>query len=594
MPPMPFRLMILVMLLVAAAAALAQAPFSGAGSFATGVNGESHGWVITPATGVHEAAVLHLPPRLDRAAEAMEASNDGMVRQAAMLPKVPVAVAAWDRRLIMVFAPERVRDGARQRHVLMTGITRGPAGQWVSEVEGRRLPALPALPGDGALLAIAGTQRGPAALLDMAEPGGERQLQLLKLTGQAWRDVLLPPGIAEQVQQAGRRGSKVGLVAHPQGIAISVVIDPQIAESGVWLGHWSEEGQSDIDWRWQPLRFATADGRRAPQPSSPLFYIAGQFSYVAAMPGGMGVEVWTLLPGSADGSGTEESVSSAWRLAELPDVTAEWAVAPLAGAGRIAVVWAERLPGRSARGRTQTDQARDGTDPEADTAANDRAGQDIRRHIAEVSVYTGAILYQGPVAIRGPVSPQEMRLLAIMMVALMAVIVIFILRPEPKGPPLSLPPGYALAEPGRRIAASAIDLLAAAFITAQLVDVGLWELLTLRGILMPGGVGLAALLMVAGIGFVLTTLSEWLAGRSLGKFITGCEVVRPIIDRTAEGQIVPSVHPPGPWRVAVRNLVKWTLPPVAMAGLGTPERRHRGDLAAGTVVVIRIEEPEPA
>jgi hypothetical protein len=192
------------------------------------------------------------------------------------------------------------------------------------------------------------------------------------------------------------------------------------------------------------------------------------------------------------------------------------------------------------------------------------------------------------------VSTEELRILALMLVGLMVVVVVFVLRPEPKGPPLTLPPGYALAEPGRRLAASAMDLLFAAFIAAQITGVGLWELITLRGIINPGGPGISALLILMLVGYISTTLGEWLAGRSIGKVIAGCEVVHPVIDRTAEGQIVPSVQPAGLWRIAVRNLVKWTVPPVAMAGLGTSERRHRGDLAANTVVVIRIDQPEPA
>jgi hypothetical protein len=189
---------------------------------------------------------------------------------------------------------------------------------------------------------------------------------------------------------------------------------------------------------------------------------------------------------------------------------------------------------------------------------------------------------------------QELRLLALVLAALIAVIVIFVLRPEAKSPPLILPRGYALAEPGRRIAASVADLVAAMFITGQLTSVSLWELVTLRGIFMVGGPGLTPLLILLLVGYLMTTLGEALAGRSLGKFLLGCEVVRPIVQRTSEGEVVPSVQPPGLWRASVRNIVKWTLPPVAMAGLGTLERRHRGDLAAGTVVVIRIEEAEAA
>jgi hypothetical protein len=44
------------------------------------------------------------------------------------------------------------------------------------------------------------------------------------------------------------------------------------------------------------------------------------------------------------------------------------------------------------------------------------------------------------------------------------------------------------------------------------------------------------------------------------------------------------------WRAAVRNLVRWALPPLALSGLSGMDHRHRGDTAAGTVVVVRQEK----
>jgi hypothetical protein len=61
-----------------------------------------------------------------------------------------------------------------------------------------------------------------------------------------------------------------------------------------------------------------------------------------------------------------------------------------------------------------------------------------------------------------------------------------------------------------------------------------------------------------------------------------------------DGVLEPVLVKPSLWRAAVRNLVRWTLPPLAVAGLNGPDHRHRGDVAAGTVVVMPIEdEAEP-
>jgi hypothetical protein len=574
------RLILLLLLLAAPALAHAAQLLPGAGSPAQEdarrglVPPESHGWVSSPGTGAYEAVILHLPPRIEPDGEIGAA--DGFIRLATSLPKAPIALAAWDHRLYMVFPPEEAGPGRLQRAVLSTGAVRGPiGGQWGPESEGRRLPALPALPGEGQFLGVVGTRRGPAALLELA-PNGQPDFSLLLLTGPTWRPLPLPADFVERIQQSA--SPRISLIALAEGLAIALVDSER--RGGIWSGTLPSRADEHLQWDWRPLALLAADGSPAPLPDTPLYRSGGQFIYAARA--AEGVELWAL--DFVSSQPTQDSL--AWRLAHIPAATSEWALAPLDQVGRIAIVWVQRIPTRASRSRAQQPADSDTVRPQ----------QEIRRHIAEVSIYTGAVLYQGPIRVGGPVSPEELRLLALVLVALVAVILIFVLRPEHKGPPLTLPRGYALAEPGRRIAASAIDLLLATFIAAQITGVSIFDLLTLRGILIEGagGAGLGGLLVLLITGFVFTTLGEGLTGRSFGKFITGCEVVRPIIQRTAEGEIVPSVHPPGLWRAAVRNLIKWSLPPIALAGLGTLERRHRGDIAAGTAVVIRIEEPETA
>jgi hypothetical protein len=106
--------------------------------------------------------------------------------------------------------------------------------------------------------------------------------------------------------------------------------------------------------------------------------------------------------------------------------------------------------------------------------------------------------------------------------------------------------------------------------------------------------GQAASLLIAtiGVGLAHCTLGEWLFGRSLGKGLVGCRVFHVRLSRGADGTITPAVSKPTLWRALARNIVKWLLPPVAMAGLNLPDRRHRGDVVAGTVVVVIAEPPE--
>jgi uncharacterized RDD family membrane protein YckC len=569
--------LVMVLLLLLSAAVCAQTPYAGAGTLVDR-DGESHAWVVSPAASPHQAVVLHLPPRRE---QQDVGASDGSARLGAALPLVPQALAAWEQRLFMAFAPEQIGGGRTQRPVLIAGTVRGPiGGQWGPEFEGRRLPAAPSLPGEGQLIGMIGTRRGPAALLNRGSTEAPDH-QLLILSGSSWREAVLPDQLLEHIR-AGP-GGHLSLVPRADGLGI-VVFMPRDGAAVVWDAGIGAD--LVLEWSHRRLSLLTADGTAAPPPVGQVHWSGGQFVYAAPARTGAGLELWSFSPEEPASPG-----AGAWRLAHLPDVTGEWAAAPLDQVGRIAVVWADRVPARSGRGLripdAQGNEAQsDGTSPVA-TA-------EVRRYIAEVSILTGSVLYHGPVRMRGPVSTEELRLLALMLVALMVVVIVFVLRPEPKGPPLALPPGYALAEPGRRLSASAIDLLLATFLAGQITGVSLWELLTLRGIIAPGGGGLTAIVVLVGIGFVITTLGEWLAGRSPGKLIMGCEVVRPIIERTAEGQIVPSVQPAGLWRSATRNIVKWLLPPIAMAGLGTMEKRHRGDLAADTVVVIRIDEPEPA
>jgi uncharacterized RDD family membrane protein YckC len=172
----------------------------------------------------------------------------------------------------------------------------------------------------------------------------------------------------------------------------------------------------------------------------------------------------------------------------------------------------------------------------------------------------------------------------------MVVVVAVVLRPEPLGPALTLPKGVQLAEPGRRVIGAAIDLLIAAAVAAAMLGVPVSQLLTVNVLFGESG-GVEAMLLILGVGFGLTTLGDGLFGRSIGKAITGCEVVCPgAAVPGSDGTVEPRLVRPSLWRAALRNLVCWSLPPVAMWGLANPDHRHRGDIAAGTAVVVRVEE----
>src|SRR5690606_31387250 len=103
-------------------------------------------------------------------------------------------------------------------------------------------------------------------------------------------------------------------------------------------------------------------------------------------------------------------------------------------------------------------------------------------------------------------------------------------------------------------------------------------------------------LTLLGLGFVHCTLGEWLFGQSLGKALVGCEVVSVGVSRKVDGSVLPVASRVLLWQAAVRNLIRWGLPPRAWGGPSSPARRHRGDRWARATVVIRVEpqDDEPA
>jgi len=135
------------------------------------------------------------------------------------------------------------------------------------------------------------------------------------------------------------------------------------------------------------------------------------------------------------------------------------------------------------------------------------------------------------------------------------------------------------------------DVGLAAIVASKLTGIPVGDAFTIGAL--TGKVDLLMLyLATIGVGFLLGTLGEWLFGRSVGKALTGCETVSPVFAKSDSGQVSPEVRRVSLGRAVVRNSFKWLIPPVAMAGVSSPERRHRGDMAAGTAVVVREEAPE--
>ena len=199
--------------------------------------------------------------------------------------------------------------------------------------------------------------------------------------------------------------------------------------------------------------------------------------------------------------------------------------------------------------------------------------------LVEVSTATGQELHRGRASNTLPVSTTQFRILAGALIALMAVVLFVVLRPGPDRP-ITLQEGFSLAEPGRRLVATAIDLLIAAFIVSVIFSLPLLEVITLTSMIRPGANWMTTPAVLA-IGFGLGVVGESITGRTLGKAATGCLVVRVSGASAGLGPVRAGLG-----RSILRNAIKWGLPPVAALALIDPSARHRGDAISGLAVVI--------
>ncbi|QOJ01281.1 MAG: RDD family protein [Phycisphaeraceae bacterium] len=521
---------------------------------------DSHGWAVLPHTVTGDAPpawrVVHLPPRrLARLTDGKaHGAPDGTTRplRFATLPREPIALAASGGRLALVFPPRE--EGGGRPVITVSARPSGVADLWRDEPSQGFLLE-PELPPEGELIGFAADQRGLAALFrEPSDDPDEPRYTLRTLHGARWtsEEIRPPPMLAEIV--------RVTLAGSPSGVML-VTLD---AEGWAALGEAAPTAaaSSDPDGRIVPaarrvrLFESPAEARRA---SNARLFTAGDDLFAASAERGRVVVV----------RAGEESPVTVWTF----DAPADGVVSliPSPGTGRAVLIAAS--PPTSGEGASGSEPAETGSV---------RRGWPIR--VVERSLWTGQVFYDGPPVGPGLISPHDVRLLLAGLLGLAAVVLVFVLRTEGKGAEFSLPEGLAMAEPGRRLIASLIDTLLALIIALRF-----WGL-SPGSIFEPdvwsSAVGVWVVMTLLGVGLGVGTLMEGLLGRTVGKMLTGCEVVR------VEGD---EAVTPGLWRALVRNVVKWTLPPVGMLAFLDPSGRHRGETLTGTGVVVRPEpdgEPE--
>jgi hypothetical protein len=505
----------------------------GAGSFAGGAAGEGHGWVLA---GPADAPVLiHVPPRgsVDLGDGRELTSRGGAVRLATNLGAMPEAIAAWGRDAYLIFPPA----GRGQRLVLRASVRPGPVGNLWELAQQERLDAAPSLAARGALAGFVGSDLGLLVLLSDSE--GEGHVGLHGLVGGEWVDLQLP---------ADLEGGEARLVAMPEGVGLFW----EAGGGGTVLYRGRRgSGRSGMSWTSEPLPPIGLDAEAAPKT---LWWFGGAVIFQQKTSDGLDLR--------------EVRPAGVTSLGVVTGVAPRYGVAPMPQSGRLVMVWT------AGSGDTAT--------PAPPAVASPPESR--KYFVREISVFTGRVLYDGPPTESWPFSVLEFRLLALLLMAIVAGVLVFVLRPETGDGTVLLPTGTALAEPWRRAVAGAIDLGVAWLIVSWVIGI------TVESLLVPVlGEGMVpAILLVLVVACAHCTLGEWAVGRSLGKAIAGCRVAR--VGRA--GNAGPGSEPPRAptFRGAlIRNLVRWGVPPLGIGGLTLPGGRHRGDVLARTAVVIPVE-----
>jgi len=578
---------------VFAALSIAQpTPLAAAGSVQpSGPDGSpdsSHGWAVIRADNLVPWALIHIPPRMaSNPAQSGGPAQDGSARIAAALGSEPLAIAAVGNRVYMAFAVD-TPGGNDMRRVLSVAAIRSPVSQlWLTEPPGR-FEAFPSLPAAGELHSLAGLADGPMALMTSPTPGGQT-LSLRLLLGSRWISVeppvdASPPrdGIRWSAFASGsgctliaRRGATIELWRCTLLVPRAEPLPPSDTPNAVSTINNAPLTSIAPVWSHREIISVPAAFKADSASDGPMLWHADELVCAHQSEGVLRFAAWAKERG--------------WRdVAQIDGVAERAAVLPLHDCGRVLTLW---------------------TTPHKGVTSGVSGRVPLDRSIHEISLSTGRLMYGGALKLAGPVSTSDYRFVMLSLLMVSATVLLFVLRPD-EAVAFQLPPGFALAETPRRILATIVDFAVVYFAVWQVMGHSASDL---GSSLAWRSHGSSVFFTALAASCLLNTLLEGLTGRTLGKRLMGCRVVRgytlaqgsPLPPDAADSpnpppnpqrdpERDPPPPPPGLGPAMIRNAVKWGLPPLAFMGLIDPEGRGRGDQLARTGVAVEIPDETAA
>jgi hypothetical protein len=567
--------------------------------------------------------VLHVPPRAGAEGTGVRAADDGTLRAAAALMDMPLGVAAVGDALYLAFHGVR-NQPTQHRVVSVRAVPVGAGALWATAPRGR-MNEEPVLDRAGRLAGLAGTGAGVAALLVERD---RPTLMMLDVRGGGWSEVALPTEMLEwraaadasdgdsQKPVLGRSretpwwdspwrvvgGSRwMGVLAWRGGDEWTLwrgVLGDDAASAVDGSTNGTSARDSGLDVRWSRIDVSltgtalqgasgqdeadTANGAAKRGSRVQFGVIDGELVAMGLVAPGDSAsgDAGSAGAGSsaAAGSGLHPRMdaaivarrvdtTAAWRaLARVAGVSEMATFAPLDGVGRLAIFWEDKGPPTRGEGERR------------------RTLGPPEWHIAELSASSGEVFYQGKLRLPMAAATADYRALGVAMLVVLVGAVLFVIVPI-RTQDLVLPERTALASPGRRLVATAVDGFLAMLAASVIWGVPLTQVFGVEAVVTGKVIEIVATGLA--IAIPMSALMEALTGRTPGKAMVGIEVLRMSRGETAFAGLIVR---PSLLMCLVRNSIKWIMPPVAMLGLLDPELRHRGDVLTRAAVVVRFEE----